>query len=549
MRDISGKMRKAVLILLPLILIFFLLNVTLYHYSRGYGEFVFVAEDDAYIAMRYARNLAEGNGLVWNTDERPVEGYTCFLWVLLLAFAGKLGGDMVLWSKIMGIAFAAAGILLTYYLPRHFWQESDSRLAGLFAAFVLAFSPSYVYWAGSGMETSLFTMLILLSLFLITKEELSPMHLVPLSLVLLLATLTRPEGALFFTLSVLLVFVRTIRNDFRSCFIRLASVTLPFLLLFIPYFMWRYSYYGFLLPNTYYAKVGGHGPGIAGGAEYALRFLKNAPWIVVVPLSLVVLWRERARLYFVLATTVLYALYVAAVGGDWMPLYRFFVPILPWLAMCLGLFAAWLLGRINARRQSAASKLAVVLVTFLALFVLNSHALYRSAYRKTDATRQLNSRFVAIGKYLGENYSPDTEAAVFPVGAISYYSDLKIIDMHGLSDVHIAHLDEPNYGESAPGSSSVPLLTGAAGHCKTDIPYVIGRRPTLLIGEPDLTFDPARTSKWDVEKVFASYPRDEYDLIVENIVSAGDPYFEKGAYFRYLRLKSYSKSQSAESLP
>src|SRR5688572_25266220 len=41
--------------------------------------------DDAFISFRYARNLARGAGLVFNPGEAPVEGYTNFLWVLLLA--------------------------------------------------------------------------------------------------------------------------------------------------------------------------------------------------------------------------------------------------------------------------------------------------------------------------------------------------------------------------------------------------------------------------------------------------------------------------------
>jgi hypothetical protein len=39
--------------------------------------------DDAMISMRYARNLAEGSGLVWNVGER-VEGYTNLLWTLFM---------------------------------------------------------------------------------------------------------------------------------------------------------------------------------------------------------------------------------------------------------------------------------------------------------------------------------------------------------------------------------------------------------------------------------------------------------------------------------
>ena len=42
--------------------------------------------DDSFISFRYARHLAEGHGLVWNSGER-IEGYTNFLWVLFMAGA------------------------------------------------------------------------------------------------------------------------------------------------------------------------------------------------------------------------------------------------------------------------------------------------------------------------------------------------------------------------------------------------------------------------------------------------------------------------------
>ena len=58
--------------------------------------------DDAFISFRYARNLALGHGLVFNVGESPpVEGYTNFLWVLMLAAVETLGWDPALWSRAL----------------------------------------------------------------------------------------------------------------------------------------------------------------------------------------------------------------------------------------------------------------------------------------------------------------------------------------------------------------------------------------------------------------------------------------------------------------
>ncbi len=60
--------------------------------------------DDAFISFRYAQHLAEGYGLVWNIGEAPVEGYSNFLWVLMISAFMYLKLDPVLISKFLGLA-------------------------------------------------------------------------------------------------------------------------------------------------------------------------------------------------------------------------------------------------------------------------------------------------------------------------------------------------------------------------------------------------------------------------------------------------------------
>ena len=50
--------------------------------------------DDSFISFRYALNLIEGSGLVYNPGER-VEGYSNLLWTLLVALWMRLGADPV----------------------------------------------------------------------------------------------------------------------------------------------------------------------------------------------------------------------------------------------------------------------------------------------------------------------------------------------------------------------------------------------------------------------------------------------------------------------
>ena len=60
-------------------------------------------KDDAYISLRYAHNLVTGNGLVFNTGEH-LEGFTNFLWVLIVAPFEALGWDLFQVCEVLGTA-------------------------------------------------------------------------------------------------------------------------------------------------------------------------------------------------------------------------------------------------------------------------------------------------------------------------------------------------------------------------------------------------------------------------------------------------------------
>src|SRR3954451_10285533 len=65
----------------------FLIYAGLFIYRTSFvidGERYFSLFDDAMISMRYAKNLANGYGLVWNPGGERVEGYTNPLWVLYM---------------------------------------------------------------------------------------------------------------------------------------------------------------------------------------------------------------------------------------------------------------------------------------------------------------------------------------------------------------------------------------------------------------------------------------------------------------------------------
>ncbi|HEY8172474.1 MAG TPA: hypothetical protein VIH21_05255, partial [Dehalococcoidia bacterium] len=115
--------------------------------------------DDSYISYRYAENFASGAGLVWNRGEH-VEGYTNFLWVVMLAGFHKFGADIVLTGRWLGFVLGVAAIAGTYVLTRALVAGEAGKIAGAGAALLLAASGPFAVWGTAGLETSLFAALL-----------------------------------------------------------------------------------------------------------------------------------------------------------------------------------------------------------------------------------------------------------------------------------------------------------------------------------------------------------------------------------------------------
>ena len=120
--------------------------------------------DDAFISFRYARNFAHGHGLVFNPGFERVEGYSNFLWVIVLGACDALGlapesaatplslvSTVLLWLVV--VAFAAR---------RRTGRNTDWTL--LVPAFALAVTRSFAVWSTSGLETRLFELLLVAGL-------------------------------------------------------------------------------------------------------------------------------------------------------------------------------------------------------------------------------------------------------------------------------------------------------------------------------------------------------------------------------------------------
>ena len=237
--------------------------------------------DDAFISFSYARNLIRGSGLVYNIGER-VEGYTNFLWTILISAGMKAGWNPVYFSIVSGIVFAAATIILFSFTS---WNHQRSMPGNRFfiplTALALCAHHEFNVYATGGLETSLATFLVSL-LFVILAFGGSRRSYLIAGFVAAVTMLNRPDGVLFVVMSFVYI-ILTQRGGWRKSIIFLA----PVIALYMPYWIWRFGYYGFFFPNTYYAKSIDL-PYYEQGWEYFRLYFESYYGFLIFPLLLLV---------------------------------------------------------------------------------------------------------------------------------------------------------------------------------------------------------------------------------------------------------------------
>lgn len=448
--------------------------------------------DDAYISYRYAQNLADGIGPVWNEGDR-VEGYTNFLWVGILAGTHKLGADIVVTGRWLGYVLAVAAAGGTYAVTREILPGNPGRVAGFLACVLLAASGAWSMWATAGLEAPLFASLSLAGILLHFRER--PHGALagwfPASgIVWALVAMARADGILFFAVSGIFkvgdAFVRmryAPRAERLSTGVHAAwQVALwvaLFAVIYVPYFIWRSDYYGWFFPNTYYAKVGDGLDQLDRGVKYILAFLQESGgWLLLLlPLAIAESAVRRTAAAYVLVLTGVWFGYTAWVGGDSLLRYRFLAPILPLYYSVMAVTAVAVATRLRSampRQRYAAEVIASVAV--LAAVAVTVHPQAVDAI-DTRGEREAVEERVEVGRWMRDNLADDTSVALIPVGAFGYESRLPVIDMLGITDEHIAHRD-------------LDLGSLAAGHEKYDSDYVLDQEPDIILLFDGLTNNP-----------------------------------------------------------
>ena len=437
--------------------------------------------DDAYIAMRYSRHFAEGNGLVYNLGER-VEGYTSLLWVLVLAGSYALGFGMVTASHVIGIALSALTLILVYRMAASALPP-EATLGRLFPVLFLATSWIYAGWATGGLETALFAFVSVLAVSHLQSRITAGCSISDwLPLICLLLVLTRPEGMLMAGVLGVAALVSDVRVGRRP----LATITrwlLVFVLPLVIFEMWRLRYYGEWLPNTFYVKVN-KVEYVERGWPFFVSFAKDSLFHVWGPVALAAVFFRHLISTCVIVYSALYIAYTIWVGGDWMG-YRFYQHLLPLLSLPLALVVARGVHELkthrptNIRRALAVPvRSALLIACAIAMAVVVGATVYKT-YGEGRATRLTMDELdnyeemdtpeewaVEAGQGIDAVLRPGEAASASFAGFTAVYTDHTVVDSLGLTDKYVARL---------------PAIRGGPGHEKlapTD--YLVSRYVLLV---------------------------------------------------------------------
>ncbi|MDF1799129.1 MAG: hypothetical protein P1V81_08140 [Planctomycetota bacterium] len=436
--------------------------------------------DDAYILLRYSKNLAAGHGLTFNVgDPAPVEGFSEFLWTILLAAPEFLG----LATDVLAPVVTVAGSLLLLALLVRFGRDAlGLGTLGLVAvALFYACNPTVAIWSTGGLSSSLSALLIFLCFRALFPGGDAEARGLEAGTFGALACLMRADGP--YWIACLLGLFLASRWLGRGAFTRtLVQAGLVLVVVGGCFVAWRLATFGDYLPNTARAKVGMSALSLERGGKYLAHYLVILPVVAATFVAGLAHGARQLRRALAerasgasgpthptghgldaisIATLMAGATfaYAVLVGGDFMAMGRFFFPAIPFLALVFGALVErhGTAARVGWVAAFAASLLPIFdrhlapLAVREALWFRWSSPAYESEFAFWKGMRDRAEEWSLIGKACDLHTTAAESLVLGPIGAVGYHSDLWIFDAYGLTNREVLEATEPASVRSTPG--------------------------------------------------------------------------------------------------
>lgn len=416
--------------------------------------------DDSLISLRYVQRFLDGKGLSWN-DGHPVEGYSNLLWILLISVLGKIDFDLIFAARLLGIIFSLGTISVIFFHCKNRFSKPEV----IFLPILLLFTtPSFVVWAIGGLEQPLYIFLLALILSEVSKiqENNNLKRLFPLSIWLGLLTITRPDGFLFTGITTLFLILTNLKRKSNILKVIFTIGLIPILFL-IGQLIFRYNYYGELVPNTALVKVKFTMHHILGGGFYNVKaffgtFLLSMAGLC--SLYILIFKKKNPFALYIFLSVSAWILYITSVGGDIFPAFRqYYVAIIFFIfAIILGLKQIHFNIK-NKYFNYIVAGLLIINVFVQILIPSNMHA----------KDERWEFKGLKLGENLKKTFPKNSLLGVTVAGSIPYASEFPTVDMLGLNDYYIPRHPPKNFGN------------GFLAHELGDAKYIMQRNPDIII--------------------------------------------------------------------
>lgn len=414
--------------------------------------------DDAHIFFVYGQNIVNEQAIVYNVGGERVEGYTSPLWLVFVTIASLFPAALTGILLVLSLLIIAGVITLIW----HYLDEDQpiTWRGALFLAWALS-SPTFVTWMTLTLMDTVLWMGIL-SLSTITVLAKRP-KLLPLAVFLLV--LARPEGMLWSLLFISLYFLRSlIENGWRDAWQTSRLSLATYIITLAVLIGGRLLYFGYPLPNTYYAKVSpDFGYNIVSGLVYLRSFFQEnfipliLSWLFVTVFlvkSIYLLRQFRSRTLskteitqqvILLSSHLIFVaglLFPVLTGGDHFAHSRFYQPI--WLIFLLPVFIQF------SNWQPPQTIRYIVVSLAIILFFVTPRINWLNFANSNDhkVEFEIATRDKRIGHMLNELFPMDSPTiGVIAAGGIAYTYEGDIFDTMGLNNLTVAHTEGDRYGE------------------------------------------------------------------------------------------------------
>jgi len=475
-----------------LLLVIIAVYMGVYIYQTSFisnGERYFVLFDDAMISMTFAKNLAEGYGLVWNPGETPpIEGYTNPLWVVFMAVFHLFpipAPKMSLVFQICGGLFLLANLVFVKKISEEF---SENAFIPYLAVILTALYVPLNNWGLQGMEVSILVLMIsgvsYLTILSIKNEKFSKWIYISL----FFGTLVRMDMVVPYLVFWFFFLFFDPKNRIKHLLWGVGFLILSF----AGQTLLRYFYYGDFLPNTYYLKMTGMPLilRVKRGLFVLIEFIREFNWVLFALPFIVLLFRfDKSKLLILLLflAQIAYSVYV---GGD---AWEHKGGANRYISVAIPLFFILFVSGLEQIKNALltvvkeyesiikfAANIGLVLIAFLSLLNFNFLNGNRNNIKRIfllyePSFIEGNKWNLNIVHAVNKITTPQADIAVIGAGSIPYFTSRPAIDILGKCDSYVAHLPAhiPSGG----------LVNIRPGHMKWDYEHSFGKlKPDMILG-------------------------------------------------------------------